>query len=687
VTAPTITQCAADQSAGSLSVAWDPGTSVMGYEVSVNGNLEASLAGDQTSFDFTPSLVEGRHNPFVIVVTAVPEPGAQGDDLSSSCSVTVSGGNVFFADDFEAYADDTALETGGYFIQDENMPEENAAWTVTNPGNRINPPNLLGLPTFGRFVISDSDDASGSNPTGSGQSHDLWSPSFSTAGNSSVWLHLDISAQLNNNGEAVFDVDVSTDGGANWSNVFRRVAPDRSMAPLPDNSNTDGYYGQLDVDLSSAADQAAVKFRLRHFEPNDDWWIAVDNVIVDDVAPLQGGSQVLFAEDFSAGLGAMTALSLEDTPNVCTETWNALDKAGRFTPGSVAPRGVNRLGHPGRPENSFTACLSGDQGAPDPVDTAASGSASFTYDPGTRELSFDITFSGLSSPESNAHIHDGDFGVAGGVIHPLPAGSPKVGSVTLSEAEEARLLAGGLYVNIHSDRYPSGEIRGQIVVPTGFAILESDANPDPDEDELLLTPSIDATDMTEVFLHYDSETVVSGSVQEVLVSVDGGQSFEQLFTYRGGLVDNGEDPFYARRVFSVPQAAGQSDVLFAFHWVGRNDWWWAVDNVQVTGTPADTGTGLVPGDANSDGVLDLSDGVRILEKLFTNRDAVVPCAGDFQAGGNFATLNFNGDPTVDLTDAVLVFTHLFLDNTVVHVLGTACVLIADCERDGDVCSP
>ena len=39
---------------------------------------------------------------------------------------------------------------------------------------------------------------------------------------------------------------------------------------------------------------------------------------------------------------------------------------------------------------------------------------------------------------------------------------PLIGSVTLSEAQAKDLLAGLLYVNIHTAANPKGEIRGQV---------------------------------------------------------------------------------------------------------------------------------------------------------------------------------------------------------------------------------
>jgi hypothetical protein len=77
----------------------------------------------------------------------------------------------------------------------------------------------------------------------------------------------------------------------------------------------------------------------------------------------------------------------------------------------------------------------------------------------------------------------------------------------------------------------------------------------------------------------------------VLVSLDGGSTFETtpIFAYTGGgLFDNGEEPVYAERIFDVSDiAAGESQVVFAFRYTGDgDDWWWAIDNVEVSGIPS-----------------------------------------------------------------------------------------------------
>lgn len=106
--------------------------------------------------------------------------------------------------------------------------------------------------------------------------------------------------------------------------------------------------------------------------------------------------------------------------------------------------------------------LSGANEVP-PNNSLASGSGSFTYDLGTRELQYSISISGMTP--TAAHIHDGAAGINGGVLHTLDNSSnPLQGTLTLSVDEQAKLANGGLYVNVHSAAFGSGEIRGQIEI-------------------------------------------------------------------------------------------------------------------------------------------------------------------------------------------------------------------------------
>lgn len=113
---------------------------------------------------------------------------------------------------------------------------------------------------------------------------------------------------------------------------------------------------------------------------------------------------------------------------------------------------------------NYTATIDGLQEVP-PVATPGSGSGTFVIDTDANTMSYNIVFGGLIGTETNAHIHGfAAPGVPAGVLHPLPTpGSPKIGVWNYLESQEANILAGLTYVNIHSSAYGGGEIRGQIV--------------------------------------------------------------------------------------------------------------------------------------------------------------------------------------------------------------------------------
>jgi hypothetical protein len=118
---------------------------------------------------------------------------------------------------------------------------------------------------------------------------------------------------------------------------------------------------------------------------------------------------------------------------------------------------------------SFFVPLSGAQQVP-PVASPGTGTASFTLDPASRELTWSVTFSGLSSPSTMAHIHNGGKGKNGPVVLWLstrgaPPENPFGGSATLTPTQVSQLKAGDWYVNLHSKDHPAGELRGQLVPP------------------------------------------------------------------------------------------------------------------------------------------------------------------------------------------------------------------------------
>jgi hypothetical protein len=97
--------------------------------------------------------------------------------------------------------------------------------------------------------------------------------------------------------------------------------------------------------------------------------------------------------------------------------------------------------------------------------TASHGKGTFTGDITGRKLKFTLKFSGLTGPAAAAHIHMGAKGVSGPVVVPLcgPCKSPLSKTVSLSASVISAIKKGKAYVNVHTAKYPAGEIRGQLV--------------------------------------------------------------------------------------------------------------------------------------------------------------------------------------------------------------------------------
>ena len=119
---------------------------------------------------------------------------------------------------------------------------------------------------------------------------------------------------------------------------------------------------------------------------------------------------------------------------------------------------------------AYHTVLSGAQETP-PNASPATGSGSFVIDTVANTVDFNIVFVGLIGAETAAHIHEGATGNPGGIAFSLPLGSPKIGTWNYSQLDEAAILAGRMYVNIHTFAFGGGELRGQIL-PTPISYCE-----------------------------------------------------------------------------------------------------------------------------------------------------------------------------------------------------------------------
>ena len=123
----------------------------------------------------------------------------------------------------------------------------------------------------------------------------------------------------------------------------------------------------------------------------------------------------------------------------------------------------------------YAATLTGKSEVPR-GNTKAHGSATFTVAANGRSIKYTLKASGLSGRAQAAHIHLGKPGAAGPVMIAIslkPFSLPRSGTLTAKQftkvsgastfAQAVKAVrAGRTYVNIHTKKFPGGEIRGQI---------------------------------------------------------------------------------------------------------------------------------------------------------------------------------------------------------------------------------
>jgi hypothetical protein len=121
------------------------------------------------------------------------------------------------------------------------------------------------------------------------------------------------------------------------------------------------------------------------------------------------------------------------------------------------------LGYASAATETFKGTLSGASEVP-PVTSKGAGTASVNLDTATKQVTYNVTYTGLTEPAAAAHIHCGAAaGANSGVAVPFAnAASPITGSATLTDAQMADLQAGKCYVNVHTATNKGGELRAQL---------------------------------------------------------------------------------------------------------------------------------------------------------------------------------------------------------------------------------
>ena len=109
----------------------------------------------------------------------------------------------------------------------------------------------------------------------------------------------------------------------------------------------------------------------------------------------------------------------------------------------------------------FMADMKGASEVP-PNDSAGTGMGDVTVDTETKKLTWTVTFSGLSGEPIAAHFHGpAEPGKNAGPVVDI-SGSLASGTADITDEQLADLQAGNWYLNVHTEKFPDGEIRGQV---------------------------------------------------------------------------------------------------------------------------------------------------------------------------------------------------------------------------------
>ena len=466
----------------------------------------------------------------------------------ANAQTSATPGKVFFSENFDSATSDSLKAKGWDLGKNEFAKEDGTDFVVAPPyakttadapalpggefadanGVRlVNPPTADGTQSGGKYLISDSDTAGGSDDIDSKSEFWAITPNFSTMGATEGWFHADVEIENNNNGECVVEFAVTIDDGKTWLPIWQTVEPQRpekSLAKYQDvatgGNRTGGYpeFGSASMTKSwgglhgrvhfrlpdSALNQPKVRARVEYYEPADAWWIALDNLVVDGNPPPMGKEAVL-SEVFDKGIPSNWKLGTKVGQKWGTE--GLKDASGAFLL-KQADKAINV----------------------DLVKEAASR--------------------GIAKPDILDAVKNTEFAD----INPNGGGL---------DGKWLTMLAGGTYA-----LWQEGE--------------------SVDEVGTLDTPVLDMSGATEVFIDFDSELVIrnASGKADVYVSVDNGSNWSRLFTYQGALMNRGEAPYFNHHYIAVPAAAGKKSVMFRFQAEGgdpgRNQGFWAIDNVRVT---------------------------------------------------------------------------------------------------------
>lgn len=134
---------------------------------------------------------------------------------------------------------------------------------------------------------------------------------------------------------------------------------------------------------------------------------------------------------------------------------------------------AHQMGHDGmmaKPSSVqvYTATLTSGEEVPPAADSQGTGTAEVRVDTATNELTYKVTWNGLTGPATMGHIHGpAERGKEARPVVPFQgvAGNTSTeGKAKITPTQYGDLAAGLWYANVHTAKYPNGEVRGQLAL-------------------------------------------------------------------------------------------------------------------------------------------------------------------------------------------------------------------------------
>ena len=129
----------------------------------------------------------------------------------------------------------------------------------------------------------------------------------------------------------------------------------------------------------------------------------------------------------------------------------------------------------GTPRNSSASVVVAPKGEPvelaatlgGSLESKAAAEAQLLFEPGAKRLTWSVRYVDLSGPPTAAHFHGPARETTGAPVtinlaQGGPAGNPLRGQALLTAKQAEQLLAGDWYLDIHTELFPAGEVRGRV---------------------------------------------------------------------------------------------------------------------------------------------------------------------------------------------------------------------------------